>query len=619
MKRIDWILGLFLFIAPLVTAQTPVTPPAVQPTPTTPQRAIPPAKPQPVYIYLYSRITDHVNLDISEDRLRHVLPMIEKYRKDHPEAHVTATILFSGATSEALAQRNVQTGIKDFVLGYKKRGIIEIGYDGTDEPTYDHRPMVHMIDAKPYLERWLERASEDQKFLTEGRDPLTGDPEPGTVGGLKAMQQVFGEAACITGVSVGEERQLPITNPHMHGQGATYPMKPEVGDWEVVPLLRKYNTDAIMFGLPASNIAFIPGFGGSIREVGRILSPVPEASPEVFWADNVLRSSESAGRGARVIHGYEGATAIQDFTTKLDRSQIRVIHMELASQMDYLKPDFAKTPLSPSLTYAYAHPDNPKLPAEARASADDVTAAYAKEEASLNWLLADYFPANAGSRIVSSSDLKRMTPASTGYTISVDVLRASVTDTLADWSHSTYLPPYLHVGSHYLSLAETFQVMTDVLAEFNSTGKLPQSVRVIGVYGPIGMTMGHGPNIGEVKVASVAKLCAQLAPGLHDDSGYPMPKNTVPPVLEVDGIRMNAAQFFRLMGQALADPTPDATLQVKMTYMFPGTAEVFPKTRALEDVGATWTFKPAPLEAPGSTQAAHDSLEPEPKLNAGTL
>ena len=170
MKRIA--LGFFVFLLafPLLKAQSPAPFPAAPPT------AI-----QPVFIYLYSRVTDHVNLDISEARLRRLLPMIEKYRAAHPEAHLTATILFSGASSEALAQRNAKTGIKDFVLGYKNRGIIEIGYDGTDEPTYAHRPMVHSINAKPYKERWLERASKDEEFLTEGRDPLTGEPGPGPV------------------------------------------------------------------------------------------------------------------------------------------------------------------------------------------------------------------------------------------------------------------------------------------------------------------------------------------------------------------------------------------------------------------------------------------------------
>ncbi len=143
------------------------------------------------------------------------------------------------------------------------------------------------------------------------------------------------------------------------------------------------------------------------------------------------------------------------------------------------------------------------------------------------------------------------------------------------------------------------------LAEWSRTGKLPHSVRVVGVYGPLRMALGHGPNIGDATVASVAKACTGLTAGLHDDSGNPMPKNTVPELVTVDGTTINAAQFLRLMAHALADPTPDKRLTVRMTYMTAGPASVFPKTRPLEDVGATWTFKPAPLAIPSVSSAGN--------------
>lgn len=531
--------------------------------------------------------------------------MIEKFRKEHPEARVSATILFSGASSEALEKRNAETGIKDFVLRYKKRGIIEIGYDGTDEPTYTNRPMVpNTLNGEGSSERWLGRESEDEKFLTEGRNPLTGAPEPGTAGGLKAMQQVFGQAAYIAGASVGMEHPEGAAHPTMPGAGAIPTVTPEIGDWEVVPLLRRYNTGAILAGLPASNPAHIAGFGGGMIEIGRLMSPVFSTSPELFWADDVLRFSESAGRGNRVLHGYDGPTAIQDSTTQLDRTRLRIIHMELASEIDYLKPDFAKAPMTPALTYAYAHPDSPKVPAEDRLSPDEVNEAYAKEESSLNWLVTSFFTASPGGRFVSNSDLKRMAGESAGFSVSVDDLRAAMKDELEKWGNDTYPPPYFKVGDHYLSLAEAFQVMTDALAELSRTAKLPKSVRVVGVYGPLRMALGHGPNIGDTTVASVAKVCTELTAGLHDDSGYPMPKNTIPELVTVDGTTINAAQFLRLMAHALVDPTPETKLRVRMTYMTAGPASVFPKTRALEDVGATWTFKPAPLGMPAFSSAS---------------
>src|ERR1035441_8778572 len=90
MKRFCSCLALLLLTAPVLKTQVP----APQSKPSQPQ--------EPVYIYLYSRITDQVNLDITEARLRRILPLVERYSKDHPAAHVTATILFSGAASQAL-------------------------------------------------------------------------------------------------------------------------------------------------------------------------------------------------------------------------------------------------------------------------------------------------------------------------------------------------------------------------------------------------------------------------------------------------------------------------------------------------------------------------------------
>jgi len=584
MKRIYLSLVLSALLASALHAQVPA--PAAQATVA-----------QPVYFYLYSKITDHVNMDITEARLRRLLPMIEQYRKENPQAHVTATIFFTGAVSRALAARNAKTHIEDFVLKYKKMGVIEIGYDGNDEPTYDHRPMIdESIEGKTLQERWLERASEDEKFLTEARDPLTGDPQPGVTGGLKEMQQVFGQAACITGASVGEKMKQPLVNGEHPAGSVPYPTKAEVGDWELAPVLRRYNTEAILFGLSATNRDYLPGYGSSVAEVGRILSPEPDTAPELFWADNVLRFSEAGGGGSRLLHLNAGLDAIKSATSKLDRSRIHIFHVELDNENDYLTADFTKGKMfTPALAYAYAHPDKPEVPADARLSPTDLDAVSAKEAAALKWLITEYLPTLPENRCVSNRDLRRMTPPSLGFTLPTDELQAALKQTFAELGNATYLPPYFQVGNHYLSLAEAFQVMTDALAQMSRKGKLPETVHVDRVFGPLGVTLGHGPNVGDVKVASIAHICADLAPRLHDDSGYPMPKNMIPPMFTVDGIGMNAAQFLRLMAQAVVDPSPDATLHVRMVYMLTATAQVFPKARNLEDVGATWTFKPAPL------------------------
>ena len=397
-----------------------------------------PSGQRPVEIYLFARVTDHINLDVTEDRLRRVLPMLERLRKEQPAAHVTATLLFSGAASQALADRNAQTHIVDYIKDYIHRGIVEPGYDGADEPTYKVRPMNDFLQAKTAEDRWLVRMNTAEKTLTEARDPLTGALEAGKSGGLKKMQEVFGQATCITGVT------LASADP-MVG------LMPEVGpDSETVHELRRLNTQAIMFGVPDGSPVHGPGplFRTWALKFSRDLSPVPETSPELYWQDNVLRSSDSSKPDLRLFRASDGPEAFQKVAASLDRSRIRIFHVELANPKSYLKAAFYGS----SLTYAYNHPDKPMLPADERRPAAEVDAAYAKEEAMLKGLTGDFFPANAGSRFVSTSDLRAMAGPSTGYDIDVTKLQSALEAALRDWAGQTHAAG-ICIGRRTLSFA----------------------------------------------------------------------------------------------------------------------------------------------------------------------
>ena len=522
---------------------------------------------QPVYIYLHSRISDQINIELSEDRLRHLLAALDRYRKEHPESHISATLLVSGAMSQTLSDRNEKNGIKDLVLDHAKHGLIELGYDGTDEPTYKLRPLPDLSNVKTAEDRWLARGTAAESFLTELRNPLFGTPERG-VGGLKQMQEILGEAACVTGLT--EELG---------------------GDSEFVQHLGRYNSKAIMFGVPENNPARIPGYRGSIIGFGTQMSPVPETAPELYWQDNVLRSADSGDSVVRVVRGDEGVNAIKTLLSKLDRSKVHIIHVELVPQRMYLQPNS----IYPPLKLAYEDPGHAKWPRALFRDADDLNFAYSKEDGLIKWLIEDFFPANPGSRFASSTDLKQMTAPSTGFSITTGELRSSIGGLLKSWGSDTLLPSYLRVEGRYLSLADLFQVMTDALAEMNNSGKLPQSVQVRKVYGPVGLPDDHGPNLVELTAGSVAKECAAVASRLHDETWNAIPKNIIPSRLRIDGTEVNAAQFLRLMAEALTTASPETKLKTKMTYMFSTAAHMYPSTRTSEEKGAMWTVKPAPL------------------------
>ncbi len=566
---------------------------------------------QPLYVYVYARVTDHVNAAIAEDQLRRLLPKIENYRKSHLEVHLSATILFSGAVSDALDKRNSQTHIVDFVRDYIRRGLIEPGYDGADEPTYERRPALEFANTKTPEDRWVMRRTAAQKLLAEARDPLTGAPLAGQDGGLKRMQSVFGNATAVSGLTLWiaglpapvatgvEAQQDPKAK---NGQPNILPsigtgLQPEVGgDSEIVQSLPRYTIAPIFFGITDTNPWFLPGFRGSRAGFSRIISPVANTAPEIYWQDNILRTSEASDNDMRLVHANLGVEAIKTLAGKADRSKIHVIHVEVASEQNYLQPAFAKAENYPPLKYAYAHPDKPNLPAEALLPNADVESAYAKEDEVLAWLTNEFFPSNHGSRFVSNEDLIHAVEPSAGFTVSIEGLRAGYADFLKKGGRDTYLPPLFRADGHYLSLADVFQISADALAEFHWHGKFPPFMKVVKTYGPVQMHTGHGVNDGEVSVAAIAKVCAEIDPPLRDKSPGPIPKNAIPSLEMVDGIQVNSGQFLRLMGQAILDPTPEKKIPVRMTYMTTAPGQVMPKLRVLSDTGFVWTIKPAMFE-----------------------
>jgi hypothetical protein len=575
-----------------------------------PDQAAPAEGPaQPVYFYLYSRYTDHVNLDLTVARLRRVLPMLERYRQQHPETHLTATLLFSGAISRALAGQNAKTGIVNYVKDFARRGVVQIGYDGTDEPTYQQGPTVDLSQAKTPEDHWVARAAVAKKVLTEGRDPLTGAPQPGERGGLAEMQEVFGKASVVNlaltvqypfgstpGGATTKAGATPSGEPS--SSAALYRVAEVGDDRELATEVLRYDPQTIMFGLPDANPARLPGFWASEAGFGKLVSPVPDSSPELYWQDGVLRTTEGSDGVVRVLHTDEGPEGLQKALSSVARSRIRIVHVEFGDDDNYIQPWWLRG--HAPLRYAYEHPQQPQVPHEALRPAAGIEAAFAKEDAAMKWLLEDFLQANPGSRFVSSTDLQRMTPPAAGYRLSVSNLQSALAGMLQRWGNDTFPPPYLLADGRYLSLADLFQVMTDALAGLSSSGKLPESVEVDQVYGPLRTLMGHGPNAGEVTVADIAHTCAEIAPRLHDHTASPVPKNTIPSGITVGEININAAQFLRLMAAALVTPSPDAKFRVKMTYLSPGTAVLIPKTRALIEMGGAWTIKPAPLELPGT-------------------
>jgi hypothetical protein len=548
-------------------------------------------KEQPLYISLTADISDHINLDMTEMRLRRILPMLERYRDSHPNENIRATVLFSGAVAEALVERNGQTHILDFVKDFIHRGVIEVGYDGSAEPTYAKRPLVDLRKAHTGEERYQERAIVAEEFLTEARDPLTGKAEPGKDGGLKRMQEVFGQADYIAGLT-------------LYGADPMVKTIPELGtDTETVEQLRHHNADAVLAGLTQANPLETMRYRSWAQSFSMEMSPVPNASPELYWQDNFLRFSESSGADNQMLRASAGADACKSALSKLDRSRVRLVHIELGSDRDYLTGTYSHGEFYPPVRFAYNNPDHPKLPSEALQSPADVDKAYANEEATLRWLAEEFLPANSTVHFISATKLRRMAMPATNFNVSMSSLRSAINPMLAAWGDQPAPPKYLLVEDHYLSRAEMFQAMAGALARLDRSHKLPDSVHIGPIIGPLEVVKSQVTS-GEVSASSVAHACAAFAEQLYDQTQATIPHNAIPTLITVEGINVTPAQFLRLMAEALTTTSPEAKLQVKNEQMFSGLDELFYKTRVQRDMGGLWTRKPALLEIGSVAQSA---------------
>jgi hypothetical protein len=298
------------------------------------------------------------------------------------------------------------------------------------------------------------------------------------------------------------------------------------------------------------------------------------------------------------VEASDGADALKGYFEKLDRSKIRIVQIELGDDRNYLQAPFRQdeSPDYPPTQYALIHPDAPNLPKRALNSEADVDAAFQKEQDALKWVVSDFVSKDPGSEIVSNKDLLSMTLPCSGYQLSTASLRKSIAELDKSWGDSPVPPKYVIVDRRSLSLAQTFQVLADALVARRRTGKLPDSVAVLDVYGPVEVPNGTGAANGEVSASTVALAAVYILPALYEDNWSPIPRNVVPSQVQVGDITVNGAQYLHLMMKALLSDDLEAKLPVTPAGMVWAPEAVAFRTRPVADMGTIWTIKPAPID-----------------------
>jgi hypothetical protein len=329
------------------------------------------------------------------------------------------------------------------------------------------------------------------------------------------------------------------------------------------------------------------------------MAPVPEASSELFWDTNFLRASFTSTDDIHQFHADEGKEALSKLLGKLDRSRVRLLQIEVVGYSRYLNKWPDGTPKLNPLVWAYDHPEYPEVPGGIKAflNTPDIAKSYASEEEVLRWLLNDFLPANAGSKVVNPKELLKMAKTPVGTDVSAKTLKEAANDWIARSKKEINMSPtYVQAGGTYFSAADLFQLLANSLAGAAQGKKPPEKVRLTHIYGPILLEQAESTTPSAVVTAGeVARIAATLTPKLNDQTWRPVPWNAVPSKIEVAGQRVNPSQFLALMVEAYLAPSQDTP--IKLRYFLPLTAPgyFFPRQTETQDGGHIWTLRPAVL------------------------
>lgn len=546
--------------------------------------APPAAAPQPVFIVLYTRFYDHSHPFPNNARIQRLIPLLDSLRAKYPDSGISSLLEFSGSMSQVFFEQNGSQHVVDKVKEAARRGSVEIGYTGEEEPSYLYRPKPDLLSAYTPEKRWIAQAEAAEHFLNDFKDPVTGRPTAGLTGGLKLMQDIFGPAAFIRGVS-----------------------ELVAGDSAATHEVHRLNATAMMLGVPPSDTRRgIEGYGSSADAFARGVSPVPNTSPEVFWEDGALRLSSVSRPDNRPHSTDDPLDILKKAFLGLDRSRVRVIALEVESYQRYLAKRADGSVLYDPMEWLYFHPDNPQFPPTMKPFVveRDIAAADKRSDAVLNWLLQEYLPANPGSRFLSIHDLVKMAGPESPAEVTGDQIKLLASDFETRFKpYPTRMIDYLRAGDEYFSAAQAFAVMAESLASADKTGSPLQTVRMRPVNGPIVVPNDMGPVKGTVTVRDVMHAAARVAPPLRETEWKEIPDNAIPPYVQTGPWHLNAAQFMRLMALTLLDPSPDRVLSISPMVLHSDLMFRYPKNTPIPDQGMGWTLKPAPLHFAGAAAA----------------
>lgn len=505
----------------------------------------------PSYIFLFTHTEDQFNDELSEERYWRVGSMIEDLAAAYPNLDITWTIEFQGADAETVSDRNDETGLVDYLLSLKDKGLVEFGYHAHHDPTYMNRPQNDLTPDATYDEVYDAMWT----WITCRKNPTLGGCIEDRGGGLEAILDNFGQVKIVTGLGIGEGFQVERSA----GSQAVRDLVPD---------------RLLGFGLPDhGDLERDRDYTAARDALLALMTPTHETSSGTLWIDNSVRINDSASlEGVNTSRLHDGPDELAISLEPLDGSRSFVINVGIADK--FLYTDESTSPTK----YGYSHPDSPELPDELLQSASEREKRYAQTEQSLQYLGQRLSEDPAALKFVSADQVVDLFTSDDYWNVDKDELEQIALWTLNQWDSAP--PNWVYDGEDFYSLADAFALLAAGL-----TGSLTDSDLVSNVYGPWSVSQAQAP----ATDVSVDDLRALLEGDLIHDG-------RIDETYEVGGQTLTATQLLYALSYLYVydrHSVDASVIHVPDTATAPETFGLLGTLGCANCLDTSWSLKPA--------------------------
>lgn len=504
----------------------------------------------PSYLFLFTHTEDQFNYELSDERFWRVGAMIEDLAAAYPDLDITWTIEFQGADAKATFDRNDETGLVDYLLSLKERGLVEFGYHAHHDPTYENRPQNDL----PAVPTYDEAYDALWTWITCEKDPVYGGCVEERGGGLEAILNAFGQVELVTGFGISEGFQAERSA----GSQAVRALIPE----------RRLGFGFPDHGALARDQTYVAARDGLLA----LLTPTHETSSGTFWMDNSLRINDSASlEGVNANPLREGADLLKQSLDVLDGNRSFVINIGIADKYLYTVDSTSPT------KWAYVHPEMPELPEQYLQTDTEREKRYAFTEQSIDYLAQTVAENPQALKFVDADQVVDLFTSDDYWNVDANELEQIALWTLNDRQSGP--PNWVYDGEDFYSLADAFALLAAELGGSTTDGI------VSNVYGPWSATQA----VTSATSVSVDDLRALVANGL-------IAGGRIQEVYIVGGQTLTATQLLYALSYLYVfdrHSVQPATIDIPQTQTAPETSGYLEDLGCVNCLDTAWSLKPA--------------------------